>query len=138
MAYENRRPDRVSEGIRVEVATALAEGVKDPRVRGLVTVTGVEVTRDLRQAKIFVSVLGSEEERRDTVAALPDLAAHLRGRVGRALRLRNAPELLFRIDESIARAARIEHLLAQIREGGAPQAGEHPPEVADVGDEPSR
>ena len=116
MAYDNRRPDRVAEAIREEVATFLAEGVKDPRVVGLVTVTGVDVTRDLRNAKVFVSILGSESERAATLAGLASVASHLRSRIGRALRLRLAPDISFKLDESIARAARIESLLAQIND----------------------
>jgi len=115
MPAENRRADRVAEAIREEVATFLAEDVKDPRVVGLVTVTGVDVTRDLRQAKVFVSVMGSDTERAATFQGLDSVAGHLRSRVGRALRLRLAPEIVFRADESIARAARIETLLAQIK-----------------------
>jgi ribosome-binding factor A len=82
---------------------------------GLVTVTAVEVTRDLRHAKVFVSVLGSDAQRAATFEGLAAVAPHLRGRVGRALRLRAAPEIEFRNDESIAHAARIEQLLAQVR-----------------------
>lgn len=114
MAHDTRRPDRVAEAIREEVATFLAEGVKDPRVVGLVTVTGVDVTRDLRHAKVYVSILGSDTERAATLDGLASVASHLRSRIGRALRLRSAPEIVFRLDESIARAARIETLLAQI------------------------
>ncbi|MGH7671125.1 MAG: 30S ribosome-binding factor RbfA [Gemmatimonadaceae bacterium] len=117
MAAENRRPDRVAEAIREVVATFLAEGVKDPRVVGLVTVTGVDVTRDLRHAKVFVSIMGSDAERAATIDGLASVAGHLRARVGRELRLRLAPEIAFRVDETIARAARIESLLAQVREG---------------------
>lgn len=117
MAADNRRPDRVAEAIREVVATFLAEGVKDPRVVGLVTVTGVDVTRDLRHAKVFVSIMGSDAERAATVDGLASVAGHLRARVGRELRLRLAPEITFRLDESIARAARIESLLAQVRDG---------------------
>lgn len=116
MASEHRRSDRVAEAIREEVATFLQEGVKDPRVVGLVTVTSVDVTRDLRSAKIYVSVLGSDEERRATFEGLESLAGHLRSRLGRSLRLRVAPELQFREDQSVTRAARIETLLAQVRE----------------------
>ena len=116
----HRRADRVAEAIREEVATFLAEEVKDPRVTGLVTVTGVEVTRDLRNAKVFVGVMGTDVERASTFEGLASVAGHLRARVGRALRLRLAPEITFRPDESIARAARIEDLLAQIKEGTAP------------------
>ena len=117
MAADHRRPDRVAEAIREVVATFLAEGVKDPRVVGLVTVTGVDVTRDLRHAKVFVSVMGSDTGRAATMEGLASVAAHLRSRVARELRLRLAPEITFRLDESIARAARIESLLAQVREG---------------------
>ena len=116
MPYDNRRPDRVAEAIREEVATFLADGVKDPRVRGMVTVTGVDVTRDLRHAKVFVSVLGDDAERADTMAGLAGMAAHLRGHIGRALRLRAAPELTFKYDVSVTHAARIETLLEQIRQ----------------------
>ena len=129
MPSSSRRPDRIAEAIREEVATFLAEGVKDPRVVGLVTVTGVDVTRDLRQARVFVSVLGSDEERAATFEGLDAVSGHLRGRIGRALRLRSAPEISFKADQSIARAARIETLLAQLKqpqqpeEGGAPGAG---------------
>ena len=120
MALTNRRPDRVAEAIREEVAGFLADGVKDPRVTGLVTVTGVDLTRDLRHAKVFVSVLGSDAERKETFEGLASIASHLRIRVGRALRLRVAPDIEFKPDDSIARAARIETLLAQIKDGKNP------------------
>ena len=121
----NRRPDRVAEGIREEIATFLqSEGLGDPRLTGLVTVTGVESSRDLRSAKVFVSYLGAEEEREHVIGALANLAPRMRGHVGRALRLRVAPELHFRLDESIARAARIETLLRQIRENESADASD--------------
>jgi ribosome-binding factor A len=124
MPYDNRRPDRVAEAIREEVATFLADGVKDPRVRGLVTITGVDVTRDLRHARIFVSIMGEEAERAETLEGLSAVASHLRGRVGRALRLRVAPEIAFKTDPSVAHAARIETLLEEVRREreGAPGA----------------
>jgi ribosome-binding factor A len=111
----NRRADRVGEAIREEIATFLAESAKDPRIVGFVTVTGVEVSPDLRHAKVFVSVMGSEAEKAATFEGLASTASHLRSRVGRALRLRVAPEIHFREDESVARAARIESLLADIK-----------------------
>ncbi len=101
--------------MREEIATFLANDVKDPRIMGLVTVTAVEITRDLRHAKVFVSVLGSDSQRAATFEGLDNVATHLRGRVGRALRLRVAPEIEFRNDESVAHAAHIEQLLAQVR-----------------------
>ena len=116
MPPDHRRSERVAEGIREEVATFLAEDAKDPRIVGLVTVTGVDVTRDLRHAKVFVSIMGSDVERQATLEGLDSAAGHLRSRVGRALRLRVAPEITFRYDESIARAAKIEALLAELRD----------------------
>ena len=121
--------------MREEIATFLGNDVKDPRIMGLVTVTAVEITRDLRHAKVFVSVLGSESQRAATFDGLDNVATHLRGRVGRALRLRVAPEIEFRNDESIAHAAHIEQLLAQVRKD--PPSGDIglavPPRTADEG-----
>jgi ribosome-binding factor A len=105
----------------MEVAKFLHEGVKDPRVRGaLITVTAVEVTRDLSHATVFVSVLGSDTDRESILAGLASAAGHLRAHIGRALQLRVAPTIAFKFDESVARAARIETLLASIRPSDAP------------------
>ena len=120
MASTNRRPDRVAEAIREEVATFLSQDVKDPRVVGLVTVTGVDVSRDLRVATVYVSIYGSEAERAATADGLASVASHLRARIGRSLRLRLAPEIVFKPDESIARAARIETLLSQLKDAPPP------------------
>jgi ribosome-binding factor A len=119
--------------MREEIATFLANDIKDPRILGLVTVTAVEVTRDLRHAKVYVSVLGSESQRAATFEGLAGVAPHLRGRVGRALRLRAAPEIEFRNDESIAHAAHIEQLLAQVRRDLPDQAADTPAPKKDEG-----
>lgn len=121
MPHDTRRPDRVGEAIREAVATFLAEGVKDPRIMGLVTVTGAQVTRDLRHAKVFVSVLGSATERAATFDGLTSLAGYLRAHLGRDLRLRVAPEITFQLDESIAYAARIDSLLGTVRSDTRPE-----------------
>lgn len=137
MAQEHRRSDRVAEAVREEVALFLREGVKDPRVVGLVTVTAVEVSRDLRTAKVFVSVLGSDDERRRTFEGLESLASHLRARLGRSLRLRVAPDVHFREDQSVARAARIESLLAEVRAEDEQRATARPPEEPAAGGDES-
>jgi ribosome-binding factor A len=121
---DNRRPDRVAEAIREAVAMFLAEGVKDPRVTGLVTVTGVDVTRDLRHARVHVSIMGSEAEKKETMEGLQSVASYLRAKLGRTLRLRVTPELDFRYDASIAHAARIDSLLEQIRTEDDPSHGD--------------
>jgi len=115
----------VAEAIREEVALFLRNNVKDPRISPLVTVTGCEVTRDLRHAKVFVSIMGTDAERAQTFEGLASAATHLRAHVGRALRLRLAPEITFRPDESVAHAARIEDLLAKIKDAQpSPPAGD--------------
>ena len=123
---------RINEAMREVLSGAITSELKDPRV-GFVTVTAVEVTRDLRHAKVYVSVLGSESQRASTFEGLNGVAAHLRGRIGRALRLRAAPEIEFRNDESIAHAAHIEQLLAQVRRDLPDQAADTPAPAKDEG-----
>lgn len=127
----------MAEAVREEVATFLTESAKDPRIVGFVTVTGVEVTPDLRHARVFVSVMGTEAEKKATFEGLASTASHLRSRVGRSLRLRVAPEFQFREDDSIARAARIESLLAEIRDAppAVAQSTTDSPSSSEAGDE---
>ncbi|HXE61806.1 MAG TPA: 30S ribosome-binding factor RbfA [Gemmatimonadaceae bacterium] len=132
MSPDHRRSERVAEGIREVVARFLTEGVKDPRVVGLVTVTGVDVTRDLRHARVYVTVLGDAAAQKSTLEGLGSLAAHLRPLVARTLQLRLAPEIEFRRDETAAHATRIETLLAQLRDER--EAHESPPPDEDAGD----
>jgi len=120
MPTSHRRADRIAEAIREEVARFLTEGIKDPRIVAFVTVTGVDVTRDLRHARVYVSIMGTDAERDTTLAGLASAATHLRPTVARALRLRVAPEIEFRLDTSLERAARIESLLSRIRDGSPP------------------
>lgn len=133
-----RRAERVGEAVREEVAAFLTRDAKDPRLTGLVTVTAVEMARDLRHAMIFVSILGDDEAKTSTIEALTGMAPHLRGRVGRALRLQFAPEITFRLDESVQRAARIETLLAEIKRADLPSAdaaAEEAPSAEHTGDD---
>lgn len=77
--------------------------------------TGVDVTSDLRHAKVFVSVLGTETEKAATFDGLNSVAVHLRSQIAKTLQLRVAPAIAFKVDESVAHAARIESLLEQIK-----------------------
>ena len=90
------------------------------------TVTAVEVTSDLRHARAFVSVLGSAEDKEATFEGLQSLAGHLRARLAKSLQLRVAPELQFKEDDTVARAARIESLLAEVKrkDNPGPSGGE--------------
>ncbi|HET8770368.1 MAG TPA: 30S ribosome-binding factor RbfA [Gemmatimonadaceae bacterium] len=133
-----RRVDRVAAAIREEVAAFLARDAKDPRITALVTVTAVEVTRDLRHATVYVSVMGNEPERAETFEGLRSTASHLRSHVGKVLRLQFAPEIAFKLDESVARAARIETLLAGLRPPAGAAGSDAPPDHpgGGEGDEP--
>ena len=98
----------------MEVATFL-QVAKDPRLLAIVTVTAVNVTQDLRSARVFVSLMGTDVERASTLEALASMTGHIRTRLAKSLNLRVAPGLSFKVDETVARAARIETLLAQVR-----------------------
>jgi ribosome-binding factor A len=105
---------RVNETLR-EIVAAEVHELKDPRI-GFVTITGVETAPDLRNARVFYSVLGGEEEEADTQAALDHAAPRLQARVAEQVRLKYVPKLHFAVDESIAQGARIDELLRSIEE----------------------
>lgn len=114
----SNRIDRISE----EVMKALAEAVrtvKDPRVQnGLVSVVHCEVTGDLRYAKAFISVLGSEEQAKEVMRGLKSASGYLRREVGHRVQLRYAPELIFTLDTSITQGAHISQVIHDLdREG---------------------
>ena len=104
------RMRRVNEAVREVVSARIAEGLRDPRI-GFVTVTGVETSPDLRHARVFVSVLGSDQERAATLAGLDSAHGVLQQSVATELRLKWTPSLQFVFDESIHRGMRITELL---------------------------
>ena len=107
-----RRPERLAEQIKEEVSLIIAGEMEDPRV-GFVTVTEVKLSADLRHAKIFASVLGTENEIAESIAALNHASGFIRHQLGAALRIRYTPELHFAYDDTIRAAARIEELLSE-------------------------
>lgn len=110
----SQRAHRVGETIRKEVSSLLLRGLKDPRI-GFVTITAVDVTPDLSQAKIFYSLIGSAEERRATAAGLKSSSPYIRQQLGRVLRLRFIPEIQFEYDTSVEYGQHIEKLLSEVR-----------------------
>ncbi|MGM7635798.1 30S ribosome-binding factor RbfA [Bacillus sp. FJAT-52991] len=107
------RSNRVGEQMKKELTDILNRKVKDPRI-GFITVTDVEVTGDLQQAKVYITVLGDEQKREETLKALAKAKGFIRSEVGQRIRLRKTPELLFEFDESIAYGNRIDALLREI------------------------
>ncbi|RNC70365.1 MAG: ribosome-binding factor A [Desulfuromonadales bacterium] len=109
----HKRSDKVAEAIHELVSGLLVKGIKDPRI-GFVTITGVKVTDDIRHATIFYTVIGTDEEKKATSHGLGSAIGFIRKEVGKELRLRFAPELVFKYDQSIEYGNRIDRLLKEI------------------------
>jgi ribosome-binding factor A len=128
-----KRSDRVAEAIKREVSLMIYQEVKDPRVH-FVTVTDVKITDDLRYAKIFVSVLGDEATRKESLEGLVNAKGFLRSELGRKIGLRYTPDIQFVLDQSLDHAIKIRTLLNSIKKD-EPQAevpeGEAPEEKKD-------
>ena len=115
---QGKRLDRVNQLIKEEVSTLLQRELKDPRL-GFVTVTEVETAKDLRTAKIFVSVLGDEAQWTRSLTALGSARGFVRNWLRQHLDLRITPEIDFRPDRSFEHAARIQSLLRKVQDGGS-------------------
>ena len=121
----SRRSERVNELLREEISAIVQRELKDPRLGGLISITSVETSPDFRHARVFVSVLGSENECTSSLAALNAGARFIRHALRDRLEsLRIVPELSFRADSSIAEGARMSALLDQVaHEHDAPGGG---------------
>ena len=108
MAADRMR--RVNEALREVLSVRIAEGLKDPRI-GFVTVTAVDTSTDLSRARVYVSVLGTEEERGETLAGLTSSSGYLQGVLAREVRMKRTPTLEFVHDGSIDHGFRISELL---------------------------
>ncbi|MBI3401784.1 MAG: 30S ribosome-binding factor RbfA [Acidobacteria bacterium] len=117
---QGSRPDRVAEELRAELATLLTREVHDPGI-GFVTLTRVQVTPDLQQARVFYTTLGDDTARANSGRALGRAASFLRRQIGSRLRLKRVPELIFTYDESIAGQDRIEQLLHELHAEPKPE-----------------
>jgi ribosome-binding factor A len=106
------RMRRVNEAVRETLADGVGE-LKDPRI-GFVTITGVDTSRDLRQATVHVSVLGSERKRDATIAALQSSHGVLQGRINSELHLKRTPQLTFQYDPTIERGVRLSRLIDEL------------------------
>jgi ribosome-binding factor A len=109
------RASRVGEQLKKELGVIFQRELKDPRI-GFLTVTAVEMTGDLQLAKIYISVLGSEEQKENSLKAIAQASGFIRSEIGKRIRLRHTPELEFKIDESIDYGSKIEKLLGEINQ----------------------
>ncbi len=141
-----QRTEKVDELLRQEITSIVARDVADPRV-GFVTITGVETTRDLRHAKVWVSVIGQPAERDATVAALGRAMPFVRHELGMRLRLKRIPDLHLLLDDTAERGTRVLQLLNDLEAGATPSDAAPTleplptpvarlPHEGDLGDEP--
>ena len=122
---EHKRADRVGQLIKQELSMLLLDGVKDPRI-GFVTVTEVKLTDDLKSAIVYISSLGNQEQQEQSLIGLESAVGYLRKAIGQRLQLRYTPKLVFKSDQSLRQAHRIDQLIAAIEDGGQELPEQHP------------
>ena len=115
------RQEKLGELIAADISDLLRTRVKDPRV-GFASITRVEVSGDLRHAKVFVSVMGNAEEQKETMKGLKNASGFLRHELASRLTLRYMPELIFKLDHSIEEGARVLELIQQVEQ----EEAQHP------------
>ncbi|MBE5252708.1 MAG: 30S ribosome-binding factor RbfA [Enterobacterales bacterium endosymbiont of Blomia tropicalis] len=125
MAKEFGRPQRVSQELQKEIAMILQREIKDPRLGMMVTVSGVEVSRDLAYAKVFVTFLNDKDEEavKNGLKALKEASGYIRILLGKAMRLRIVPELTFFYDNSLIEGMRMSNLVSSVVKNDAERRG---------------
>ncbi|WP_419726914.1 30S ribosome-binding factor RbfA [Terrisporobacter petrolearius] len=111
MASYNRTR-RIGEEIRKIVSTMLINGIKDPRINSMVSVTDVEVTSDLSYAYIYVSILGGDEE--STLQGLRNAENYIRREIGRSIKIRHIPQIIFKVDDSLVKGMYMDSLIKKV------------------------
>ena len=129
-----RRRERLASVIEEVVSELLLREIKDPRVAGMTSITRVDVTADVRQAKIYVSVMGDEATRQGTVRALEHAAGFIRTKLGEELTIRHVPAITFQLDRSLEEGDRVLALINQVAATTPPA----PPEDGEPSAQPDR
>lgn len=109
----NYRQGRIEVEIKKELDNII-RNLKDPRIKGVVSIVAVDVTKDLRYAKVYISVLGKDDERKNTIEALTAAAGFIRREIGGKVQLRYTPEFIFKLDDSIEYGARMNSLINDV------------------------
>lgn len=120
----SRRQERLNYLLRQEISALLRREVKDPRLAGLVSVTEVTVSPDLKQARVFVSVLGDEEEKQQVLTGLRGAVGFFRRELADRINLRYIPEITFHYDNSLARGDHLLQLMRELDTGEPPTPGQ--------------
>jgi ribosome-binding factor A len=105
------RIDRISEEVKREISNIIQNDLKDPRLPSMISITTVSVTKDLKFAKVYVSVLGTDEEKKNAISGLKSASGFMRRELSRRVQLRATPELHFVLDDSIEKGAYIANLI---------------------------
>jgi len=111
-----KRSEKVQELLLQEISSLIQRGLKDPRI-GFATVTGVNLSNNLKHAKVYISVLGTEFEQQNTIASLANASGFIRGCLGKNLDLRYIPTLEFVLDETAKRVAKINKIINELHSG---------------------
>lgn len=111
----NYRGGRINEEIRRELSNIIQNEIKDPRLTAMVSITQVDVTKDLRYAKVYVSLFGKDDEKVNTLSALKSSAGFMRKEIGHRVNLRYTPELIIELDNSIERGIHMDSLFQAIK-----------------------
>lgn len=109
------RSDRIAEEIKRVTSEIIANDLKDPRIKGLISVTDVDVTKDLRNAKIYVSIYGDESVKQESFEGLKSAEQFVRWEIGQKVVMKYLPEITFVLDESIEKGFRIFKLLEEVK-----------------------
>ena len=105
---------RVNAEVQHELANLIREGIKDPRIHPMTSVTGVEVAPDLKTCRAYISVLGDDEAKKNTIAGLKNAEGYIRRQLAKSINLRNNPEIRFILDESIEHGVTMSKLIDQV------------------------
>ena len=111
----NNRTRRIAEEIKKVISSMLISGIKDPRITSMVSVTDVEVTNDLSYAYVYVSILGGDEE--STLDGLKSACGYIRREVGKNIKIRHTPEIIFKIDDSLLKGMYMDELIKKVNNG---------------------
>jgi ribosome-binding factor A len=120
---EGKRSEKVADLIQKEISQMLVKSIKDPRI-GFITITRVTVSEDCRFAKVYFSVAGTQAERESSMKGLDSAKGYVRKELGRRIRLRYTPEIMFQFDPSIEYAIHMEELIQSIHQGKEPHGEE--------------
>lgn len=112
MAVE--RINRISEEVKRELSDIIMHDLKDPRITGMISIVNLKVTKDLRYAKVYISIYGSDEDKKNAIDGLRNAAGFLRKEIGRRVQLRYTPELIFEMDDSIEQGIYISNLIEKL------------------------